>query len=175
MGVNAHHIAAIALGLTLTACAGQGEPFGPTGIQQLGYAEPPETLVTGSEASVSPFQWAPPNYAGMLGARLVKNPDGTLVAEIIDGKERGGASVALPFGTEPGSPMLTFSSTDSKAFIGQQVRAAVEAEIVKEYGLTIRQLSGDTRALVEKVVEVAVCAATGGVGCIGGAASGLLE
>ncbi len=152
--------------LLLTGCAGQGEPFGPTGIQQMQYAGEKDHLVTGDQASVSPFQWAPPNYAGMLGARLIKGPDGTLVAEIIDGKERGGAAVTLPFGNEPGSPVLTFSSSDSKAFIGQQIRAQVEAEILKEYGLTIRQLSGDTRALVEKIVDVAVCAATGGVGCV---------
>jgi hypothetical protein len=161
--------------LLLTACAGQGEPFGPTGIQQLGYADKEDSLVTGSEASVSPFQWAPPNYAGMLGARLVKNPDGTLVAEIIDGKERGGASVALPFGSEPDSPVLTFSSSDSRAFIGQQIRAAVEAEIVKEYGLTVRQLSGDTAKVVESAIKAAICAATGGVGCLAEGAGGLIQ
>lgn len=159
----------------LAACSGQGEPFGPTGIQQLGYADPDQHLVTGTDASVSPFQWAPPNYAGILGARLIKKPDGTLVAEIIDGKERGGASVQLPFGNEPGSPVLTFTSADSKAFIGQQIRAAVEAEIVKEYGLTIRQLSSDTRAAVESAIQAAICAATGGVGCLAEGASGLLQ
>lgn len=175
MGIHGH-ITAAALALSLTACAGQGEPFGPTGQQHIPYAGEGDHLVTGSEASVSPFQWSPQNYSGMLGARLVKAPDGTLVAEVIDGKERGGANVTLPFGNEPGSPVLTFSSADSKAFIGQQVRAAVEAEIVKEYGLTIRQLSGDTKELVEKITEIAICAATGGVGCVvGGAAGGLLQ
>ncbi len=164
-------IIAILAVLLLTAC---GEALGPTGQQQLQAGSGDDHPITGTDASVSPFQWSPPNYSGMLGARLLKKPDGTLVAEIIDGKERGGASVALPFGSEPGSPVLSFSSTDSKAFVGQQIRAEVEQAIVKEYGLTIRQLSGDTRALVEKVVDVAVCAATGGVSCVAQGIGGAL-
>jgi hypothetical protein len=169
------NIIALLTVLLITACAGQGEPFGPTGIQQMQYADPEQHLVTGTDASVSPFQWSPPQYAGILGARLIKKADGTLVAEIIDGKERGGASVQLPFGNEPGSPVLTFTSTDSKAFVGQQIRAAVEAEILKEYGLTIRHLSSDTRAAVESAVKAAICAATAGVGCVAEGVGGLLQ
>jgi hypothetical protein len=159
--------------LFLAACSGNERAFGPTGQQHLPYPgeQPPPA---GESASISPYMWSPQNYSGMLGARLVRKPDGTMVAEVIDGKERGGATVTLPMGVEPGSPVLTFSSTDSKAFLGQQIRASVEAEIVKEYGLTIRQLSSDTRAAVELAIKTAVCAATGGLSCVAEGIGGAL-
>jgi hypothetical protein len=159
--------------LFLAACSGNERAFGPTGQQHLPYTET-ATPPAGAHASVSPFIWSPPNYDGKLGARLVRSPDGTLVAEVIDGKERGGATVSLPMTNEVGSPMLTFSSTDSRAFIGQQIRAEVEQAIVKEYGLTIRQLSSDTRAAVELAIKTAVCAATGGLTCVAEGIGGAL-
>ena len=153
-----------ALLLALAACSNQIAGT-QAGTQQLEVDQSDEQNITGTEASISPFNWDPTLYSGILGARIVipQKNGAPLIAEVIDGKERGGAKVSLPIGG-PDGPVLTFNSTDSKAFSGQEVRAAVEQALFAETGKTIREVTPELRGAIEAAIK-GLCSAVGVVGC----------
>ena len=161
--------AVLLTGLMAAGCAGQLAGT-QAGKQQLEVDQSDEQTITGPAASISPLNWDPTLYAGILAARIVMpQEDGlVVVAELLDGKERGGASVSLPFG--PDGPVLSFNSTDSRAFTGQQVRAAVEQALFAETGKTIREATPELRGLVETAIK-GLCSAVGVVGCAAAALS----
>lgn len=112
---------AVGLGLLLAACG----TFGPTGQQALDMAG----REAGTEASYSPFNWSPPNYAGMTAGRIIyPRADGgaPVVAEWISGKEAESATVT--FATPDGN-VITYSAGGLKAFEGQLARAEVERHL----------------------------------------------
>lgn len=94
--------AAAVVGLLLGGC----ETFGPTGQQALEMEQRP----AGTEASYSPFNWSPPNYAGMTAGRIIY-PGATggapVVAEWLSGKEAETATVT--FATPDGN-VITYSA-----------------------------------------------------------------
>lgn len=111
-------------GSLLAACS----TFGPTGQQALDMEKRPG----GTEASYSPFNWSPPNYAGMTAGRIIyPGAEGTppLVAEWLSGKEAESATVT--FATPDGN-VITYSAGGLKAFEGQVARAEVERQLAAQ-------------------------------------------
>src|SRR3546814_14173116 len=79
-----------ACGLLAAGCS----TFGPTGRQALDM----ENRGGGTEASYSPFNWSPPNYAGMTAVRIIypgAQGSAPVVAEWISGKEAEAATVSF--------------------------------------------------------------------------------
>ncbi|NIA72368.1 hypothetical protein HBA54_27650 [Pelagibius litoralis] len=117
---------ALAAGLLLSACS----TFGPTGQQSLD----PEDRPVGSEASYSPFNWSPPNYAGLTAGRIIyPGADGgaPVVAEWFSGKEAEAAVVS--FATPDGN-VFSYDASGLKAFEGQLARAQVESDLAARLG-----------------------------------------
>jgi ABC-type amino acid transport substrate-binding protein len=116
-------VAAVCGGL-LAGCS----TFGPTGQQALEM----ESRGAGAEASYSPFNWSPPNYAGMTAGRVIypgaegRDP---VVAEWVSGKEAESATVT--FATPDGN-VITYSAGGLKAFEGQLARAEVERHLASQ-------------------------------------------
>lgn len=111
-------------GLLLAGCG----TFGPTGQQSLDMGD----RAAGTEASYSPFNWSPPNYAGMTAGRIVyPSADGgaPVVAEWISGKEAESATIT--FATPDGN-IITYSAGGLKAFEGQLARAEVERDLANQ-------------------------------------------
>ncbi len=144
--------------LLLAACEGA---LGPTGQQSLDLG--PGQLdagAVGDQGSVSPLNWSPPNWAGVVGGRVIvpRGPGGApMVIEVMDGKEKGAIDVAWkqPDGTE-----VTIAARDVRAFDGQALRAQLEAAIASEYGKTLQELAPELRTGLESVIAAA-CAAAG--------------
>ena len=93
--------------LLLSAC----ETFGPTGQQSLDMDE----RARGEQASYSPFNWSPPNYAGLTAGRIVyPGKDGAppVVAEWLSGKEAENATIT--FATPDGN-VITYSAGGLRA------------------------------------------------------------
>lgn len=110
--------------LLLAGCA----TFGPTGQQSLEMS----SRAAGAEASYSPFNWSPPNYAGMTAGRIVyPGPDGgaPVVAEWLSGKEAESATIT--FATPDGN-VVTYSAGGLRAFEGQLARAEVERDLAAQ-------------------------------------------
>ncbi|HEY9548783.1 MAG TPA: hypothetical protein VIR45_04715 [Kiloniellaceae bacterium] len=110
-----------ACGLFAAGCS----TFGPTGQQALDM----ENRGGGTEASYSPFNWSPPNYAGMTAVRIIypgAQGSAPVVAEWISGKEAEAATVS--FATPDGN-IITYSADGLKAFEGQLARAEVERDL----------------------------------------------
>lgn len=116
--------AAIAAAQSLAACS----TFGPTGQQSLDM----EARGAGAEASYSPFNWSPPNYAGLTAGRIVypgKDGAAPVVAEWLSGKEAENA--AITFATPDGN-LITYSAGGLRAFEGQLARAQVERDLAEQ-------------------------------------------
>jgi len=114
-------VLAAAAGLALAGCS----TFGPTGQQSLDM----EDRDAGAEASYSPFNWSPPNYAGITAGRIVypgKDGASPVVAEWLSGKEAENA--AITFATPDGN-IITYSAGGLRAFEGQLARAQVERDL----------------------------------------------
>src|SRR3546814_18900890 len=83
-----------------------------------------EQRPAGTEASYSPFNWSPPNYAGMTAGRIIY-PGATggapVVAEWLSGKEAETATVT--FATPDGN-VLPYIAGGLRDFEGQPARAA---------------------------------------------------
>lgn len=112
---------AVAVCLTLGACS----TYGPTGQQMLEMEKRP----AGTEAGYSPFNWSPPNYAGMTAGRIIypgRKGNEPVVAEWLSGKEA--ESATLSFVTPDGN-VITYSAGGLRAFEGQLARAQVESEL----------------------------------------------
>jgi hypothetical protein len=117
-------MAALAAGLALTACS----TFGPTGQQSLEMAD----RGSGAEASYSPFNWSPPNYAGLTAGRIVyPGRDGgpPVVAEWLSGKEAEEAEISF---ATPDGKVITYKAGGLKAFEGQLARAQVESDLAAQ-------------------------------------------
>ena len=119
------HLLALATCAMLPAAC---STFGPTGQQSLDM----EAREKGTEASYSPFNWSPPNYAGMTAGRIIyPGSDGgpPVVAEWISGKEAESATIT--FATPDGN-LITYSAGGLKAFEGQLARAQVERDLASQ-------------------------------------------
>jgi hypothetical protein len=111
-------------GILLTAC----ETFGPTGQQSLDM----DARARGAEASYSPFNWSPPNYAGLTAGRIVYPGEAgrpPVVAEWLSGKEAENATIT--FATPDGN-VITYSAGGLRAFEGQLARAEVERDLAAQ-------------------------------------------
>ncbi|GAB4391014.1 MAG: hypothetical protein Tsb0032_00460 [Kiloniellaceae bacterium] len=111
-------------GLLISACS----TFGPTGQQSLDM----ENREKGTEASYSPFNWSPQNYAGMTAGRIVypgAEGGAPVVAEWLSGKEAETAT--LSFVTPEGN-VITYSAGGLRAFEGQLARAEVERDLAAQ-------------------------------------------
>lgn len=111
-------------GLLLAGCS----TFGPTGQQSLDMKGREE----GAEASYSPFNWSPPNYAGITAGRIIyPGKDGAppVVAEWLSGKEAEAA--AISFATPDGN-IITYNAGGLRAFEGQLARAQVERDLAAQ-------------------------------------------
>lgn len=121
---------------------------------------------SGAEASYSPFNWRPQEFAGMTGMRMIypQNKDDPVVVEMLSGKEAAGAQVT--FATPDGS-VITYDATGLQAFEGQLARAEVEKALAEQYADLIEVLGQEGfDALVDTVCAVATggaCLATGGL------------
>lgn len=130
--------AAAACSLSLAACS----TFGPTGQQALD----PEERPRGAEASYSPFNWSPPNYAGLTAGRIVyPGADGgaPVVAEWLSGKEAESATVS--FATPDGN-VITYSAGGLEAFEGQVARAEVERQLAGQLADLWKSITPEIKA-----------------------------
>jgi hypothetical protein len=146
--------AALVAGLFgMTAC----ETFGPTGQQALDM----EARRDGAQASYSPFNWSPPNYAGMTAGRIVypgRDGGDPVVAEWLSGKEAERARIT--FATPDGN-VITYDAGGLRAFEGQIARAQVEKALAAELSDMWQNIAPEIRAgLVD-----AVCVAFTGAPC----------
>ncbi|HMA15640.1 MAG TPA: hypothetical protein VKP12_12680 [Kiloniellaceae bacterium] len=131
-------VAAAACALLLAACG----TFGPTGQQALDPAQRPG----GTEGSYSPFNWSPPNYAGLTAGRIVyPGADGgaPVVAEWLSGKEAESASVS--FATPDGN-VITYSAGGLEAFEGQLARAEVERQLAGQLADLWKSITPEIKA-----------------------------
>lgn len=115
---------AAACGVLLAGCS----TFGPTGQQALDMEDRPG----GTEASYSPFNWSPPNYAGLTAGRIIyPGAEGgpPVVAEWLSGKEAESATVSF---ATPDGKVITYSAGGLKAFEGQLARADVERQLATQ-------------------------------------------
>jgi hypothetical protein len=108
--------------------AGGCETFGPTGQQSLDM----DQRARGAEASYSPFNWSPPNYAGLTAGRIIYPGEAggpPVVAEWLSGKEAENATIT--FATPDGN-VITYSAGGLRAFEGQLARAEVERDLATQ-------------------------------------------
>lgn len=127
--------------LALSAC----ETFGPTGQQQAELEDAAGENRTGSEASLSPFNWSPPNYAGLTAGRIVyPSAEGgdPIVAEFLSGKEAEDAAVT--FATPDGN-VVSYQVGGLRAFEGQLARAEVEKALAAELSNMWQELTPEIR------------------------------
>jgi len=113
-----------ACGSLLAGCS----TFGPTGQQSLDM----DAREAGTEASYSPYNWSPPNYAGMTAGRIIypgKEGGAPVVAEWISGKEAESATIT--FATPDGN-IITYNANGLRGFEGQLARADVEKVLASE-------------------------------------------
>lgn len=132
------------LGVMVAAC----ETFGPTGQQSLDM----EARAGGAEASYSPFNWSPPNYAGLTAGRIIY-PDAAggppVVAEWLSGKEAENATISF---AAPDGNVFTYSAGGLKAFEGQLARAQVERDLAAQLSGLWESIAPEIRGgLVEAV------------------------
>lgn len=112
---------ALSIALALPGCS----TFGPTGQQSLETDERP----VGTEASYSPFNWSPPNYAGMTAGRIIypgKDGREPVIAEWLSGKEAEAARIAF---TTPDGTVITYDASGLRGFEGQLARSQVESDL----------------------------------------------
>ncbi len=111
--------------LCVPVLLGACETFGPTGQQSL----QTDTRPAGTQASYSPFNWSPPNYAGMTAGRIIyPGQDGSepVVAEWLSGKEAEAARIAF---TAPDGTVITYDASGLRGFEGQLSRSQVESDL----------------------------------------------
>lgn len=136
--------AGLGAGLLLGGCS----TFGPTGQQSLEMEDRSE----GTEASYSPFNWSPQNYAGLTAGRIVyPGADGgaPVVAEWLSGKEA--ESATLSFATPDGN-VITYSAGGLRAFEGQLARAQVERDLAEQLSGLWEKITPEIKSgLVEAV------------------------
>lgn len=141
--------------LLLSACT----TFGPTGQQSLETDARP----SGAEASYSPFNWSPPNYAGMTAGRIIyPGQDGgaPVVAEWLSGKEAEGATIT--FATPDGN-VISYSAQGLRGFEGQLARAQVESDLAARLGELWQNVAPEIKAgLVDSVCLIVTKAPCGG-------------
>ena len=129
---------------SLAAC----DTFGPTGQQSLEMAD----RAAGTEASYSPFNWSPPNYAGMTAGRIIyPGQDGgaPVVAEWLSGKEAENASIV--FATPDGN-VIRYDARGLRAFEGQLARAQVEQALATQLSDLWKSVTPEIKAgLVDAV------------------------
>lgn len=137
-------VTAMAACLTLGACS----TYGPTGQQVL----EAEERKAGTEASYSPFNWSPLNYAGMTAGRIIypgRDSSAPVVAEWLSGKEA--ESATLSFVTPDGN-IITYSAGGLRAFEGQLARAQVESDLAAQLSDLWESVTPEIRAgLVDAV------------------------
>jgi hypothetical protein len=130
--------------LLLAACS----TYGPTGQQALEV----DTRAAGTEASYSPFNWSPPNYAGITAGRIIypgRDGGAPVVAEWLSGKEA--ESATLSFATPDGN-VITYSAGGLRAFEGQLARAQVESDLAAQLSDLWENIAPEIRAgLVDAV------------------------
>jgi ABC-type amino acid transport substrate-binding protein len=135
--------------LLVTAC----ETF--EAQQSLDYAAGEAASPTGDQASLSPFNWSPPNYAGLTAGRIVypgKEGEAPVVAEWLSGKEAESASIT--FATPDGN-IITYSAGGLRAFEGQLARADVEKALAGELSGLWQNVAPEIKAgLVDAVCLV---------------------
>lgn len=133
----------VAAGL-LSACS----TFGPTGQQALEAEDRP----AGTEASYSPFNWSPPNYAGMTAGRIIyPGEEGAppVVAEWLSGKEAEAARIAF---TTPDGTVISYDASGLRGFEGQLARAQVESDLAARLAELWESVTPEIRAgLVDAV------------------------
>ena len=138
----------------LAAC----ETFGPTGQQSL----EPDARPMGTEVSYSPFNWSPPNYAGMTAGRIIyPGSDGSppVVAEWLSGKEAEAARIAF---TTPDGTVITYDASGLRGFEGQLARSQVEQELAGRLAELWESVAPEIRAgLVDAVCLVVTKAPCG--------------
>lgn len=156
MRLNVMRLAAAScLLLAAAACS----TFGPTGQQQVDPEGAAGAGRSGSEASYSPFNWSPPNYAGLTAGRIVyPGESGPIVAEFLSGKEAEDANVS--FATPDGN-VVTYSTKGLKAFEGQLARAEVEKALADRLAGMWETLGPEIRG---GIVD-AICAGMTGGAC----------
>jgi len=124
--------------LALSGCS----TFGPTGQQSLDM----EARAAGTESSYSPFNWSPPNYAGMTAGRVIYPGVGggePVVAEWLSGKEAEQAEIS--FATPDGN-VITYSAGGLRAFEGQLARAEVERDLAAQLSDLWQNIAPEIRA-----------------------------
>lgn len=138
----------------LSACS----TFGPTGQQAL----EPETRPSGTEASYSPFNWSPPNYAGMTAGRIIypgRDGGAPVVAEWLSGKEAEGASITF---ATPGGNVISYSAQGLRGFEGQLARAQVESDLAVRLGELWQGIAPEIKAgLIDSVCLIVTKAPCG--------------
>lgn len=125
--------------------------------QQLDIEDDGGEARSGTEASLSPFNWSPPNYAGLTAGRIVYPTDGgePIVAEFISGKEAENANVAFQ---TPDGNVVSYAVGGLKAFEGQLARAQVEQALAAELSNLWTNLAPEIKS---GIVEAACLAMTG--------------
>jgi len=130
--------------------------------QSLDYDHQEAASPTGAEASLSPFNWSPPNYAGLTAGRIVypgRNGSPPIVAEWLSGKEAEGAS--FTFATPDGN-VIAYNATGLRAFEGQLARAEVEKALAGELSGLWQNVAPEIKAgLVDAVCLVVTKAPCG--------------
>lgn len=157
-----------AVGVVLAALAAC-DTFGPTGQQQADLEGVAGDNRTGSEASLSPFNWSPPNYAGLTAGRIVYPlPEGPpIVAEFVSGKEAESAAVSFE---TPDRNVVSYQVGGLRAFEGQIARAEVEKALSAELSDLWQNLAPDIRTgIVDAaclLITKAPCADTNSAGAL---------
>lgn len=131
-------LAAIVCGPLLAGCS----TFGPTGQQSLDM----EARAAGTESSYSPFNWSPPNYAGMTAGRIIyPGSEGgqPVVAEWLSGKEAERAEITF---ATPDGKVITYSAGGLRAFEGQLARAQVERDLAAQLSDLWKNITPEIRA-----------------------------
>lgn len=116
--------------------------FGPTGQQSLDM----EARAAGEEASYSPFNWSPPNYAGMTAGRIIyPGVDGgaPVVAEWLSGKEAEHAEISF---ATPDGKVITYSAGGLRAFEGQLARAQLARDLAAQLSDLWENITPEIRA-----------------------------
>ena len=120
-----------------------------------------EARPSGSEASYSPFNWSPQQYAGLTAGRIIyPGQDGAdpVVVEFLSGKEAEGADIAF---TTPEGNVITYSAKGLRGFEGQLGRSQVERDLADRLAGMWETLGPEIRnGLVD-----AVCVAVTGGAC----------
>lgn len=158
-------LSSIFCALLLVSFVSACETFEPQ--QSLDVEDDAGEMRTGTEASLSPFNWSPPNYAGLTAGRIIyPNPvegQPPIVAEFLSGKEAETANVT--FATPEGN-IVSYQVGGLRAFEGQLARADVEKNLAESLAGMWETLGPEIRG---GIVD-AICAGLTGGACaaIGG-------